>query len=143
MKIEQISVFLENTSGRLADVAALLAKNDINIRAMALADTEDFGILRLIVNDPEKAAALLKSEKFTIGKNDVVAVVMPDQPGGLAKILAVLQQKNINVEYLYAFAQRVNNEAALVFRIEAIDAAVDAMREAGIRMLSNAEAQKM
>ena len=103
MKVEQITVFLENRSGRLAEVAALLAEAGVNIRATALADAADFGILRLIVNDTEKANQVLKAHGFTVSKTHVVAVAVPDQPGGLAQILAaiiVLAEKSVPVELL-------------------------------------------
>ena len=86
MKVEQISVFLENKSGRLAEVTGILASSGINIRALSLADTADFGILRLIVNDREKTKAVLKENGFTVGKTEVVAIEVPDRPGGLAGI---------------------------------------------------------
>lgn len=143
MQVQQISVFVENKSGRLAEVTDLLAKHAINLRALALADTADFGILRLIVNNLDKATGILKENGFTISKNEVVAVVIPDQPGGLANILNILQAKGINVEYLYAFAQRLDNNAVLVFRFDDINAAIDTLQKAGIRMLSDEEARKM
>src|SRR6266581_5489302 len=99
MKVEQISVFIENKSGRLAEIARLLGEAGINIRALSLADTTDFGILRLIVNDAEKAKAVLKERGFTVSKTEVVAVEIPDRPGGLADLLQVLDEGGINVEY--------------------------------------------
>jgi len=143
VQVQQISVFVENKSGRLAEVTDLLAKHAINLRALALADTADFGILRLIVNDLEKAVSILKENGFTISKNEVVAVVVPDKPGGLANILNILQGRGINVEYLYAFAQRLDNNAVLVFRFDDINAAIDTLQKAGIIMLSDEEARKM
>lgn len=106
MKVEQISIFLENKSGRLADVAGVLAESGINIRALSLADTTDFGILRLIVNDTEKAKQVLKSNGFTVGKTEVIAVEVADRPGGLAEILTIVKDEGINVEYMYAFVQK-------------------------------------
>jgi len=143
VKVEQISIFLENKSGRLAEVTELLAGKGINIRALSLADTADFGILRLIVNDHAAALALLKANGFTVGRNEVVAVVVPDRPGGLAGILAALRGKGINVEYMYAFVQRSEGNAVLIFRFDETDKAQDVLRAAGIHMLSDAEMQKL
>ena len=107
MIVEQISIFLENKAGRLVEVTRALAEAHINIRALSLADTSDFGILRVIVDDTEKAKMVLKERGLTVGRTNVVAVEVNDQPGGLDHILEVLSEKNINVEYMYAFVQRV------------------------------------
>jgi hypothetical protein len=143
MKADQISIFLENKSGRLAEVTDLLARNSINIRALSLADTADFGIFRLIVSDPSRAAAILKDSGFTIGRNEVVAVVVPDRPGGLAGILGTLQGKGINVEYMYAFVQKSEGNAVLIFRFDDADKAIAVLRETGVRVLSGEEMQKL
>lgn len=143
MKADQISIFLENKSGRLAEVADLLARNSINIRALSLADTADFGIFRLIVSDPDRAAALLKENGFTIGRNEVVAVVVPDRPGGLAGILGMLQGMGINVEYMYAFVQKSEGNAVLIFRFDEADKAIAVLRGAGVRVLSSEELQTL
>jgi hypothetical protein len=143
MRTEQISIFLENKSGRLADVTDLLARNGINIRALSLADTTDFGIFRLIVNDPVKALALLKERGFTVTTNEVVPVVVPDRPGGLAGILAALKGNEINVEYMYAFVQRSEGNAVLIFRFDDTDQAVTALTAAGVRMLSGEDMQHL
>src|SRR5512143_3595751 len=127
MKVEQISIFLENKSGRLAEVTDILAKKGINIRALSLADTADFGILRLIVNDIEKTKKLLKDNGFTVGQNEVVAVEVPDRPGGLAGILSALKGKDINVEYMYAFVQKSEGNAVLIFRFDEIEKAIDTL----------------
>ena len=103
MKAEQISVFLENRAGRLAEVTRSLREAGINIRALSLADTSDFGILRLIVSEPEKAKEILKDRGFTLGRTSVVAVQVNDQPGGLDSILELVSENGINVEYMYAF----------------------------------------
>jgi hypothetical protein len=143
VKVEQISIFLENKSGRLAEVTDILARNGINLRALSLADTADFGIFRLIVNDVEKAISLLKAEGFTIAKNEVIAVEVPDRPGGLAGILATLQGKSINVEYMYAFVQKSEGNAVLIFRFDDIEKAVDALQKAGVRLLSGEAVQRL
>ena len=103
MKVEQISIFLENRPGALEGVTKIISDAGINIRALSLADTSDFGILRLIVNDVENAWKILKQNGYTVKRTDVVAVEVPDRPGGLHSILAVLNKKGINVEYMYAY----------------------------------------
>ena len=143
MKIEQISIFLENKSGRLAEVTELLARNNINIRALSLADTADFGIFRLIVPEPADAVALLKDNGFTVGKNEVVAVVLPDRPGGLAGILSMLRGKDINVEYMYAFVQKCEGNAVVIFRFDETDRALDALRSGGVKMLTTGDMRSL
>lgn len=138
MKIEQLSIFLENKAGRLAEVTDVLATAGINIRALSLADTSDFGILRLIVNDHEKAKTALKAAGFTVGLTSVVAAEVPHAPGGLNSILQLLRTKGVNVEYMYAFLQKGDN-AVLIFRFNRLDAAMEALTEAGIVILSHDE----
>jgi hypothetical protein len=139
MKAEQISVFLENKSGRLADVASVLASADVNIRALSLADTTDFGILRLIVNDTEKAKQVLKDNGFTVGKTEVIGVEVADRPGGLAEILNVMKDNNINVEYMYAFLQKSASKAIIIFRFDELEKAIAVLQKAGIRILKGEE----
>ncbi len=143
MKVKQISVFLENKTGRLAQVTELLGKKDINIRALSLADTTDFGILRLIVNDPEQAYRALKEEGFTVAFTDVIGVEMPDEPGGLARVLNILDCHGINIEYLYAFVQKASNAALVVFRVEQLDEAVNVLRENGIHVMNGQDVYKL
>ena len=135
MKIMQISIFIENQSGRLWEVCNLLGENGINIRALSLADTSDFGILRLIVNDPEKAYKILKENDFTVGKTEVIAVEVPDNPGGLAKVLKILRDNNINVEYMYAFVERSGNFAIMIFRFDETDKAIKVLNQNGINTI--------
>ena len=135
MKVEQISIFLENKSGRLAEVATVLAGAGINIRALSLADTTDFGILRLIVNDTEKAKQVLKDNGFTVGKTEVIAVEVPDKPGGLANILTVMKDEGVNVEYMYAFVQRSGANAIIIFRFDELEKAIQALQKAGVSIL--------
>jgi hypothetical protein len=143
MKVEQISIFLENKSGRLAEVTAALAGAGINIRALSLADTADFGILRLIVNDTEKAKQVLKENGFTVGKTEVLAVQVPDKPGGLAGILQLLKEEGINVEYMYAFVEKSGENAVIIFRFDNIDRAIEALTKAGVRILKGQEVYVM
>ncbi len=139
MKVKQLSIFLENRAGRLAGVTTCLSENNINIRALSLADTSDFGILRLIVTDHEKAKTALKQAGFIVDTTEVVAAAMQDQPGGLNSILKLLQEESINVEYMYAFVQQSGESAALIFRFDRIDEAVAALQKHGVRMLTSEE----
>lgn len=139
MKVEQISVFLENKSGRLADVAGVLARAGINIRALSLADTTDFGILRLIVNDTEKAKGVLKENGFTVGKTEVLAVEVADRPGGLEEILNIMKGNGINVEYMYAFVQKSGGNAIIIFRFDELEKAIETLQKGGIRILKGEE----
>ncbi|MCU0587019.1 MAG: ACT domain-containing protein [Syntrophobacteraceae bacterium] len=135
MRVEQISVFLENKAGRLAEVARILSDAGINIRALSLADTSDFGILRLIVNDNVKAKEALKQQGFTVGRTDVVAVEVEDRPGGLHKILDILHQSNVNVEYMYAFVQQSGSNAVIIFRFDHLDEAVRVLKANGVTVI--------
>jgi len=127
MQVEQISVFIENKSGRLAEVTRILGEAGINIRTLSLADTSDFGILRLIVDDTEKAKGVLKERGFTVSKTEVVAVEIPDRPGGLAGLLEVLDAELINVEYMYAFVERNAQNAVMIFRFDETAKAISAL----------------
>ncbi len=135
MKVDQISIFLENKSGRLAEVTRVLGNAGINVRALSLADTSDFGILRLIVNDSAKAVDVLKQNQFTVSMTQVVAVEVSDRPGGLAYILDILQKENINVEYMYAFVERSSDNAVIIFRFDEIDKAIKILTGKGITVL--------
>lgn len=136
MKVSQISVFLENKSGRLAEVAKLLADNGINIRALSIADTSDFGILRLIVDNPEKAAAVLRDSGLAVSLTDVIAVLMKDKPGGLSEVVQILSEANINIEYMYAFVTRSDEQAVVVLRVEQLDKAIAALVFHGTKLLT-------
>ncbi|HZV81459.1 MAG TPA: ACT domain-containing protein [Geobacteraceae bacterium] len=135
MKVEQISIFIENKSGRLAEVAAVLGEAGVNIRALSLADTSDFGILRLIVNDRNLAMQTLKAKGFTVSKTEVVAVEVPDQPGGLSSILQVLDSESINVEYMYAFVERCGDNAVIIFRFDETEKAITSLGAKGFNIL--------
>lgn len=143
MKVEQISIFLENKSGRLAEVTDVLAQNGINIRALSLADTADFGILRLIVNDTERAKKVLKDNGFTVGKTEVIAIVVPDRPGGLAGILKALDGEKINVEYMYAFVRKTGENAIIIFRFDELEKAITVLQKAGVKILKGEEVHKL
>ncbi|HEY5673156.1 MAG TPA: ACT domain-containing protein [Malonomonas sp.] len=135
MKVEQISIFIENKSGRLAEVSGTLGKAGVNIRALSLADTSDFGILRLIVNDPDKAFKVLREQNFTVSKTVVIGVEVPDTPGGLSSILQILDNNNVNVEYMYAFVERSGDNAVIIFRFDNIDDAIKVLHDNGIKIL--------
>jgi hypothetical protein len=135
MKVDQISVFLENKPGALAEVTRILGESGVNIRALSLADTKDFGILRLIVNDKEKAKEVLGRKGFTVRKTEVVAVEVPDRPGGLADIMRILAEADINVEYLYAFVQQSGENAIIIFRFDETDRAIAVLSEKKVRIL--------
>lgn len=135
MKVRQLSIFLENQSGRLAEVMGDLARENINIRALSLADTSGFGILRLIVNDIAKAHEVLKNKGFTVRETDVLAVEVPDRPGGLGGILGSLAARGINIEYMYAFVEKSGENAVVIFRIEQIDEAIESLKADGVKIL--------
>lgn len=143
MKLEQISIFLENRSGRLAEITGILAQAGVNIRALSLADTADFGILRLVVNAPDTAVRVLKANGFTLAMTEVVALELPDRPGGLAGILHILHAAGMNVEYMYAFVQKSGENAVVIFRFDEPDRAARALQEAGVRVLAGEEVYAM
>jgi len=136
MTAVQISVFLENKSGRLAEVTSALAKASVNIRALSLAETIDYGVLRLIVDKPAEARKALSEAGFTVTETEVVAVEMPDRPGGLAGIVNLVTQSGLNIEYLYAFVGQRGENAVVIFRIDDVKAAVAALQQGGARILS-------
>jgi hypothetical protein len=139
--VQQVSVFLENKSGRLAEVCQTLGRHDLNIRALCIADTSDFGILRLIVNDPEKATAVLQEAGFSVGSTAVIALQIPDRPGGLGAVLAQLDEAGVNVEYMYAFFVRKEGDAVVLFRVadEVLDKTIGVMQAENVPTLSAEE----
>lgn len=139
MKLKQISIFLENRKGRLWKAINILSNAGINIRALSIADTSEFGILRMIVPEPVKAKRLLEKNDFVVKINDVIAVGVSDEPGGLDGMLTVLNKANINVEYIYAFVEKKSEKAIVVVRTEDIDAGIEALKRGEITMLSPEE----
>lgn len=137
MVVKQLSVFIENKSGRLVQITEILGKNQIDIRAVSIADTTSFGILRLIVDDPDRAKMVLREAGFTVSITEVIAISIEDEPGGLSKALRVLSNAQISVEYMYAFLSREDKTAYVIFRVEDNDEAVQALRKAGIVCLSS------
>lgn len=136
MRVEQLAVFLENKSGRLAEITSIIAEEGINIRALSVADTADFGILRLIVDDVEKTQAVLKKGGFTVGKTNVLAVEVEDKTGGLAHVLNAIHQEGLNVEYMYAFVNKTGENAVLIFRFEDMDKAIASLQDKGFTLLT-------
>jgi len=143
MRVEQISIFLENKTGRLALVTKILSDAGVNIRALALADTSDFGVLRLIVDNNDKAREALKSNGFTVGKTNVVAVEVPDKPGGLHNILEILHKANVNVEYMYAFVRQSGDNAVMIFRFDNTDEAIRLLETNGITVINGSKLYAM
>lgn len=142
-RVRQISIFIENRPGQLAAVTTLLGEAGINIRALSLADTTDFGILRLIVNDVDGALNVLKREGFPVDATEVVAVEVEDRPGGLASILNILQKDGINVEYMYVFVQKKKDSAVVIFRFDDNGRAVRALLREGVSILKEEEIQRV
>ncbi|SNR60588.1 ACT domain protein [Humidesulfovibrio mexicanus] len=143
MKVDQLSIFLENRAGRLAEVTRILADSGVNIRALSLADTSDFGILRLIVSDFEKARENLKAGGFTVGRTTVVAVEVTDQPGGLNNILQMLRDAKINVEYMYAFVTQAGANAIIIFRFDRTDQAIELLQKSNISIVPGEKLYRM
>ncbi len=140
MTVKQISVFVENRPGRLSKITRLLGDNNISIRAMSIADTKDFGILRLIVDDSEKALSALKENNFAVTVTGVLAIRISDKPGGLADAMECLYSENISVEYMYAaFLSEADETAYLVLRVDKLDEAVNALGESGFKIVSDEE----
>jgi hypothetical protein len=121
MRIKQVSVFLENKTGRLAELTKLLALEGINIRALCVADTAEFGIIRLIVDDPEKAAAAITRGGFTVKATDVLAVEIPDKPGSLARVMEIFERTGVNIEYLYTSLEKDTSTAVVIFKVDDIE----------------------
>lgn len=139
MKIQQLSLFLENKPGRLAEPCRLLAAAGINIRTLSLADTQQFGILRLIVSDWQKAAAVLQQAGYACKATEVLAVEVPDRPGGLAHILEMFETGGVNIEYMYAFPFGKQDKAVIIFRFDKPDEAIERLQAGGVNVLAGVE----
>lgn len=137
--VKQISVFVENASGKLSKITSILAEADINIRALCIADTTDFGILRMIVPDPDKAEKILLSHDVMVKSTQVIAVEIGDKPAGLNKALCLLRDGGVALEYLYAFATKLEDTAYVIMKTDNAEAAVKALTQGGIRVLSEKE----
>ena len=139
MKLNQLSVFLENKPGRLSHPCKALAEAGINISTLSLADTQQFGIMRLILRDWEKALDVLKAAGCVVKVTEVVAVEVPDRPGGLQGILEAVEAEGVNIEYMYAFTFRSGDKAVLVFRFDEPDQAIAALQAKGVSVLDSVE----
>ncbi len=139
MKIHQLSLFLENKPGQMIGPCRLLAREGINIRTLSLADTQQFGILRLIVSDWKQGARLLRDAGYVVNVTEVVAVEVPDRPGGLESVLEALSGGTANIEYMYAFPFGRGDKAVLIFRFDQPDAAIDLLRNAGMSVIESVE----
>ena len=143
MTIKQISIFVENKPGKLSAVTKLLSESNIDIRALSIADTKDFGILRLIVDKPDEAVEVLKKAECMVTLTNVLAVCINDKPGGLAKAMETLYAANIQVEYMYAFVTKNVEDAYVILRVGNNDVAADALKENGFKILSGSEVYDM
>ena len=143
MSIKQISIFVENKSGRLAEITAAIAAAGIDIRALSIADTTNFGILRLIVDKPDEAEAALKAAGLTVSLTNVIAIGIPDQPGGFAAAMRALADASIDIEYMYAFISRDEGRACVILRVEDNAAAVAALEKNGIQLLGEDKVYSM
>ena len=141
MRIKQISVFLENRQGRLYDVCSLLGGNDINIRALTIAETESFGVLRIVVDKSDAAIKLLRDNQFVANFTDVIAIEVPDKPGGLASILKVLAENDVNIEYMYGFVEKFSDKALLVMRFEDTDFAQQILAKHNVHVVAEKDIQ--
>lgn len=135
MLVKQISVFVENKFGRLAEIIGILGKNNIDISALSIADTTDFGILRLIVNDPAKAEAVLREEGVTVKTTEVIAIGVQDTPGGLAAALEKLKENNISIEYMYAFIGKSEKGALVIVRVDKPEQAIKTLENTGVHVV--------
>lgn len=143
MFVKQISVFLENKSGRLSEVTSILGDNNIDISALSIADTTDFGILRLIVNKPEEAEEVLRGNGFTMSITNVIAIGVKDEPGGLAKALKVLEGDKTEIEYMYAFVSKKEDEALVILKTDDPSRAIAALKAEGINVLTSEQVYKL
>ncbi len=142
MAIQQISVFVENKQGKLVETVKTLAENDINIRAMSIADTKDFGILRMITSDNAKTKEVLSSDSV-VNTTDVIAVKMADRPGSLYKVIDILSKAGINIEYMYAFTASDSLGAYVVFRVDDVPQAQKVIDDNGLKSLNDEDVQSM
>jgi hypothetical protein len=136
MTVKQISVFLENKHGRLAEVTKILGDGGVNLRAMTIADTADFGICRIICDDDATALKLLEENGFTARETDVLGLEVPDKPGGLARIMAIFNENDVNIEYLYGTLERSQENAIVIFKVEDITHGIKIIEEHGLKAIA-------
>lgn len=135
MKIIQTSIFIENTKGRLAEVCTLLGEENINIRALTIAESPEFGILRVVLDKPQEAKTVLKEHGFISTSTDIIAVEVSDSPGGLSKALRVLAENDLDVEYMYGFVEKATDKALMVFKIADMDKAIEVLQKNNISLV--------
>ena len=143
MKLKQISVFLENRPGVLAELTTLLGEGGVNIRALSIAESRDFGVVRMIVPDPVSAAALLDEKGYSIQVVEVLAVEVTDEPGGLGRALRELAEERLNVDYLYTFMNKLSENAVIVLRIDNLDYARSVLLKSGFKLLSQEDFSRL
>ena len=143
MHVKQISVFIENQTGKLVDFTELLGREGIDLIALSIADTTNFGILRCIVYDYERAAEIINGAGYTARVTDVLAVSVPDRPGGMARAIRVLSDADISIEYLYSFVRNTKNNALLIFRVEDLERAEKALTDNGVTLLSQEQVKNL
>lgn len=143
MHVKQISVFIENTPGRLADFTALLGRENIDLVSLSIADTTHFGILRAIVADYERAMEVISNAGYTVRLTDVIAAAVPDVPGGLAQVLHMLSQADISIEYLYSFVRNAGKNALIVFRVGELEKATQVLADNNIQLLTQEEVRSL
>ena len=139
MTIPQISVFLENKAGQLADITGVLSDNQVNMRAINIAETADYGVLRLIVDDATKATSILLEQGFILTRTPVVGVAVPDTPGGLSKVLSVISTAGIDVEYMYSVFGQRDGKACMIFRVADTDGLTEVLDKNGIGTIAGEE----
>ena len=143
MSVKQISIFVENKEGRIKKAINTLGQENINIRALSIADTTKYGILRLIVSDNKKAIDALERDGFIVKENEVIILAVPDEPNGLNSTLAVFDEKGINLEYLYAFVSNKTDEAIVVMRLENMEKAIDALKDSNVKILETKDIENL
>ena len=143
MLIKQLSIFVENKAGRLAQIAAVIAEAGIDIRALSIADTTNFGILRLIVDKPDEAEQALKDAGLTVSLTNVIAIGIPDHPGGFASAMKCLADAGRGIEYMYAFISRDQGRACVILRVEDNEKAIAALKQGGVEILTSDRIYKM
>ncbi len=141
--MKQISIFVENKEGKIRPIIKTLAENDINILALSIADTTKYGILRLIVSDNDKAIKCLGENNFAVREDEVVVVTVPDEPNGLNSILEILDEKNINLEYIYAFSSNKLDEAIVVMKLEDVNEAISLLKDNDANILEKEDIEQL
>ena len=143
MAVNQVSVFLENKVGRLAEITRILGEKGVNIRALSIADTTEFGILRMILTRPDEVRGILEKAGFTVSETEVIVVEVPDEPGGLARVLSSLRKAQMNMEYLYAFVAPRGKNALVVMKVEKIEEARELLKEKKVKILTSREIETL